>query len=195
MSCPRSQSIDFTVPKNRERFSGSLCREIPVPVIHFPDDSNLKPLLAPPAEDHGFSERDSYLSGDFECKFTDEEDNVNSFDDIITINNWLPDSWDAPKKQNEPNTKFTSIPASFWFVLATLSTVGYGDIVPLTVYGKIVGGGCALIGVITLALPVPIIVSNFKHFYRQEVRLAKLYVVAQQDTASNVSRKSFDVGN
>ncbi|KAL3091108.1 hypothetical protein niasHT_027868 [Heterodera trifolii] len=78
-------------------------------------------------------------------------------------------------EQSEPNTKFTSIPASFWYVLATMTTVGYGDLVPHGVYGKIVGSCCALIGVLTLALPVPIIVANFKRFYRQEIILAKMY--------------------
>ncbi|CAI2326836.1 unnamed protein product [Caenorhabditis sp. 36 PRJEB53466] len=77
-------------------------------------------------------------------------------------------------EQGEPNSKFTSIPASFWFVLVTMTTVGYGDLVPLSPFGKVVGGMCALIGVLTLALPVPIIVANFKHFYRQENRLASM---------------------
>ncbi|EYC34606.1 hypothetical protein Y032_0001g50 [Ancylostoma ceylanicum] len=77
-------------------------------------------------------------------------------------------------EQGEPHSKFTSIPASFWFVLVTMTTVGYGDLVPLSPQGKIVGSMCALIGVLTLALPVPIIVANFKHFYRQENRLATM---------------------
>uniref|UniRef100_A0A914DS14 Ion transport domain-containing protein n=1 Tax=Acrobeloides nanus TaxID=290746 RepID=A0A914DS14_9BILA len=86
-------------------------------------------------------------------------------------------------EQNEPNSKFTSIPASFWFVLATMTTVGYGDLVPTGTYGKIVGSCCALIGVLTLALPVPIIVSNFKLFYRQECRLAAIYKLNSQDVS------------
>jgi len=84
-------------------------------------------------------------------------------------------------EQGDKDTKFTSIPASFWFVMATITTVGFGDLVPTTVYGKIVGSCCSLIGVLTLALPVPIIVANFKHFYRQECRLAALYAQNVQD--------------
>ncbi|CAB3411389.1 unnamed protein product [Caenorhabditis bovis] len=84
-------------------------------------------------------------------------------------------------EQGEPNSKFTSIPASFWFVLVTMTTVGYGDLVPLSPFGKLVGGLCALIGVLTLALPVPIIVANFKHFYRQENRLASMKNSSKDD--------------
>ncbi|MCP9261652.1 Potassium voltage-gated channel subfamily A member 3 [Dirofilaria immitis] len=87
-------------------------------------------------------------------------------------------------EQNEPNTKFTSIPASF-------GLFWYGDLTPTGVYGKLVGGLCALIGVLTLALPVPIIVANFKHFYRQETRLAQMRASVEDDeTLSEESSKS-----
>uniref|UniRef100_A0A0K0CT35 Ion_trans domain-containing protein n=1 Tax=Angiostrongylus cantonensis TaxID=6313 RepID=A0A0K0CT35_ANGCA len=79
-------------------------------------------------------------------------------------------------EQGEQNSKFSSIPASFWFVLYIFR---YGDLVPLSTQGKIVGSMCALIGVLTLALPVPIIVANFKHFYRQENRLATMCTVGK----------------
>lgn len=64
--------------------------------------------------------------------------------------------------------KFTSIPATSWFVIVTLTNVGYGDAVPVTALGKILGTACALVGVLAIALPSPVIATRFKQFYNQE---------------------------
>ena len=49
----------------------------------------------------------------------------------------------------------------------------YGDMVPATSAGKIVGGVCSLSGVLVIALPVPVIVSNFSRIYHQNQRADK----------------------
>ena len=62
---------------------------------------------------------------------------------------------------------FSSIPDTFWYSLVTMTTVGYGDYVPSTVIGKLIGSLGTLTGVLTLALPVPVIVANFQHFNKR----------------------------
>ena len=49
----------------------------------------------------------------------------------------------------------------------------YGDMVPKTIAGKVVGGVCSLSGVLVIALPVPVIVSNFSRIYHQNQRSDK----------------------
>ncbi len=56
---------------------------------------------------------------------------------------------------------FSSIPAAMWWGIATLTTVGYGDITPVTTMGKFLGGIISIIGVGLVALPTGIFASGF----------------------------------
>jgi len=49
-----------------------------------------------------------------------------------------------------------------------MTTVGYGDMRPISAWGKLIGSLCAIAGVLTIALPVPVIVSNFNYYYNRE---------------------------
>ncbi|KAL8566245.1 hypothetical protein ACOMHN_046746 [Nucella lapillus] len=63
-------------------------------------------------------------------------------------------------------SQFTSIPDAFWWAIVSMTTVGYGDFVPKGFAGKLLGGVCVLSGVLAIALPVPVIVTNFNNYYR-----------------------------
>ncbi|KAH9508167.1 Potassium voltage-gated channel sub A member 1 [Bulinus truncatus] len=62
-------------------------------------------------------------------------------------------------------SQIKSIPDGFWWAIITMTTVGYGDVAPKGPMGKLLGSMCAVAGVLTLAIPVPIITENFNKFY------------------------------
>uniref|UniRef100_A0A182M9X6 Ion transport domain-containing protein n=1 Tax=Anopheles culicifacies TaxID=139723 RepID=A0A182M9X6_9DIPT len=80
----------------------------------------------------------------------------------------------AERIQINPHNDFNSIPLGLWWALVTMTTVGYGDMTPKTYIGMFVGALCALAGVLTIALPVPVIVSNFTMYYSHTQARAKL---------------------
>ncbi|MEP3666237.1 MAG: cyclic nucleotide-gated ion channel [Roseibium sp.] len=64
-------------------------------------------------------------------------------------------------EQDAQPDKFQSIPHAIWWAIATVTTVGYGDVVPITGLGKTIGGFFMLLGYGLIALPVGIIASAF----------------------------------
>ena len=56
---------------------------------------------------------------------------------------------------------FSSIPAAMWWAVSTMTTVGYGDVYPITTIGKIFGGFISILGLGTFGLPVGIIAYGF----------------------------------
>ena len=64
------------------------------------------------------------------------------------------------EKNHQPEA-FSSLPSSMWWAVETLTTVGYGDIVPVTAAGKVLGAMIALIGIALFALPAGILSGGF----------------------------------
>jgi voltage-gated potassium channel len=64
--------------------------------------------------------------------------------------------------------QFSSIPATMWWAVITLTTVGYGDMYPVTVAGRILGAIIAVLGVGMVALPAGLLASGFAEELRQQ---------------------------
>lgn len=85
---------------------------------------------------------------------------------------------------------FDSIPSAAWWALATLTTVGYGDVVPITTVGKMFGGLIMIFGLGMFALPIAIIATGFSQqanrheFVVTWAMVARVPLFAQLDAAS-----------
>ncbi|GAB0197258.1 potassium voltage-gated channel subfamily S member 1 [Grus japonensis] len=73
--------------------------------------------------------------------------------------------------EKEEDVGFDTIPACWWWGTVSMTTVGYGDVVPVTVAGKLAASGCILGGILVVALPITIIFNKFSHFYRKQKAL------------------------
>jgi voltage-gated potassium channel len=74
---------------------------------------------------------------------------------------------------------FGSIPSAMWWAMATLTTVGYGDVTPITPMGKFFGSFITIIGMGMVALPAGILASGFS----EQLRIRRSNYQAQVDIA------------
>lgn len=68
-------------------------------------------------------------------------------------------------ERNEHGTTFTSVPKSMYWALQTFATVGYGDMVPTSVWGKVFASFFIVCFIPTISVPTLSIIINFSRFY------------------------------
>jgi voltage-gated potassium channel len=87
--------------------------------------------------------------------------------------------------------EFSSIPRALWWAVATLTTVGYGDIYPVTVFGKIASAMIAVAGIGVVALPAGIFASAFADELREREKAKRATLsVAEARAEAADSRRS-----
>jgi voltage-gated potassium channel len=107
---------------------------------------------------------------------------------------------------NQPGA-FGSIPAAMWWAIVTLTTVGYGDVVPQTPLGRMIGALTMVTGLIVLALPIAIVATSFAEVIRRRGFVVNWATLARLPLFSGLSpaiigevlavvrAQSFDAGN
>jgi len=73
-------------------------------------------------------------------------------------------------------SKFTSIPTTMWWAIATLTTVGYGDLVPQCHIGKVFGSLTMVLGILFISMPIAIVGSYFAQVMKEYNAQCKLNV-------------------
>ena len=64
---------------------------------------------------------------------------------------------------SEPRS-FPDLPLALWWAVITLTSVGYGDVTPASYQGRLVGGVCALAGMLLVAVPVAVVATSFGEY-------------------------------
>ena len=75
--------------------------------------------------------------------------------------------------------KFGTVPDAMWWAVTTVTTVGYGDVVPVSALGRIVGAATMVTGLVMLALPIAIIATSFARVIARNEFVASAGMIAR----------------
>ena len=90
--------------------------------------------------------------------------------------------------------KFGSIPHAMWWAIATITSVGYGDVTPITNIGKFFGSIIMILGILTVALPSGILAAAFTDFTRRNQKKyeEKLKLMLEDNVIDENERKELE---
>lgn len=81
------------------------------------------------------------------------------------------------------NSQFSSIPDAFWWSIITITTIGYGDKVPVSTMGKVIAAACAVFGALIIALPLFRFAAHFRR--KLDYLSNKAYISYKPKTGKN----------
>ncbi|CAG2254352.1 KCNC1 [Mytilus edulis] len=94
---------------------------------------------------------------------------------IFTLETALPIIFGITIHIVEMNGPFTDPISSFYWALITMTTIGYGDIYPITKYGQILASVCATFGLFLLSMPIAVVANTFTDLYKDIVNINVIY--------------------
>jgi hypothetical protein len=95
---------------------------------------------------------------------------------------WMRPTIDGTGTESSP---FLSIPHSLWYTLVTMTTVGYGDLVPTSPAGKVVGAASIMIGILVLALPITVVGGAFTDELKSAAERKRALKLERAQSAAN----------
>lgn len=96
-------------------------------------------------------------------------------------------------ESNGEDSIFSSIFPALWWAVITMTTVGYGDMYPVTWLGKVVASMCALTGVLLITMPMVILITKFAKYYAlTEAKQRRLAKTRRGDTNTLVASAMHD---
>jgi len=102
--------------------------------------------------------------------------------------------------------RFGTVPDAMWWAVATITTVGYGDVVPASTLGRLIGAATMVTGLVMLALPVAIIATSFARVIARNEFVASSSMVARMplfdgldaaailDLLPSIATRTYDAG-